>query len=254
MRILFLDILTDQPKLRELAERDIMRTSYSELFRQGMEHPSEQWSSIDASKGIFPALSEFEALVISGSMENAVPEQEKPWMHQTYAFIRDAIEQKKPLLGVCGGLQFTIRALGGTIIQSPIGRNFGLSTTTLTDAGQNDPLLATYGKEARVFVSHSYRASDLPEGCQLLSSSAKCPFDAIGYQSHVRLLQFHPEFTSEIIAGLAELHRETLIRDGYTSEEGFSTYLEETRALRHTGHTLLGSVVPFFKNVSSQVY
>ena len=250
MRILFLDILTDQPELRTLAERDIMRTSYSELFRQGMGHPRERWSSHDASKGTFPALSEFDALVISGSMENAVPDQEKPWMHQTYAFIRRAVDQKKPVFGVCGGLQFTVRALGGTIIRSPLGRNFGLSTTTLTEQGRRDPLLATYGTEAQVFVSHSYRAFDLPAGCQLLSSSAKCPFDAIGYQSHVRLLQFHPEFTPEIITGLAELHRETLIQDGHTTQEEFPRYLERTRALRHTGHTLLASIAPFFEAVA----
>lgn len=249
MKILFLDILTDQPKLRALAEETIMRTSYSELFRQGVGHPEEDWRSHDASQGMFPTLSEFDALMISGSMENAVADQEKPWMHQTYAFIRSAIDQKKPVFGVCGGLQFTIRALGGTITRSPLGRNFGLSTTTLTEEGRRDTLLATYGNEAQVFVSHSYRVSDLPAGCQLLSTSAKCPFDAIGYQSHVRLLQFHPEFTPEIITGLAELHRETLIRDGYSSEENFAQYLEETRALRHTGHTLLTSIIPFFESV-----
>lgn len=250
MRILFLDILTDQPTFREEAEREILQGTYSELFRTSLGHPSNQWATVDASRTPFPPLSSFDGLIISGSMENAVPDQEKPWMNQTYQHIRETIEAKKPVFGVCGGLQFTVRALGGMVMKNPVGRNFGLSNTTLTEAGQRDPLLSKYGNEADVLASHSYRASDLPAGCQLLSSAAKSPFDAIGYQSHVRLVQFHPEFTPEIISRLAHVHRTTLIQDGHVSEADFEEYVAKTRDLRHTGHELLSSIVPFFEEVT----
>ncbi len=249
MRILFLDILTDDPRLRAIAEQDIMKMSYSELFRKGFGHADDLWTVVDASRDVLPSLLSFDALVISGSMENAIKDQEKPWMHRTYDFIRDVIQANIPVFGVCGGLQFTVRSLGGEVIRNTSGRNFGLSHTKLTDDGKKDPLLSTYEDSAQVFVSHSYRAADLPTNCQLLSQSEKCPFDAIGYGSHVRLLQFHPEFNAEIIAGLAELHKETLVKEGHASESGFADYVARTRQLQGTGHRLLGSVVPFFELV-----
>lgn len=252
MRILFLDILTDQPAFREEAERDILHGTYSELFRTGLGSTPDTWATVDASRDPFPSLSSFDGLVIGGSMENAVLGQEKPWMQQTYQHIRETIEAKKPVFGVCGGLQFTVRALGGMVIKNPMGRNFGLSSTKLTEAGRRDPLLSKYGNGADVLASHSYRAADLPAGCHLLSSAPKSPFDAIGYQSHVRLVQFHPEFTPEIVSRLAHVHRTTLIEDGHVSEEGFADYIAKTRDLRHTGHELLSSIVPFFEEVKER--
>ncbi len=250
MRILFLDILTDQPSFRASAEQDILGNSYSELFRTALKHPTNNWASIDASRDPFPPLADFDALIIGGSMENAVPEEEKPWMQQTYQHIRNAIDAKKPLFGVCGGLQFTVRALGGMVTKNTMGRNFGLSKTVLTDAGRRDPLLSRYGEEAHVLASHRYRAQELPADCELLSSAEKSPFDAIAYQSHVRLTQFHPEFTPEIVARLAEVHRKDLVQDGYVSEAEFDGFVAQTRALQPTGYTLLSSIVPFFEMAS----
>lgn len=252
MRILFLDILTDDPKLRMLAEQDIMKMRYSELFRKGFGHADDLWTTVDASQDVFPSLLSFDALVISGSMENAIKGQEKPWMYRTYDFIRDVVRANIPVLGVCGGLQFTVRSLGGEVIRNTAGRNFGLSHTKLTDDGKKDALLSTYEDSAHVFVSHSYRAADLPMNCQLLAQSEECPFDAIGYGQHVRLLQFHPEFTAEILAGLAELHKETLVKEGHASESGFADYVAQTYQLQGTGHRLLGSIVPFFQSVKKR--
>ena len=195
MKILFLDILTGDRKLREFSNKKIHKGSNcSEAMRKAFGLRPEEWESVDAAFEPLPKdIAEYPAIVIGGSYEDPVMGREKPWMRRTYPLIKKIIKKQIPLLGICGGLQFTVRTFGGKIIDNPKGREFGTIKVRLTQAGQNDTLFHGIPKNFFAQSSHRCVAKNLKPSWELLGSSELCRFQAIAIGSHIRLLQFHPE-------------------------------------------------------------
>ncbi|MEK7498898.1 MAG: gamma-glutamyl-gamma-aminobutyrate hydrolase family protein, partial [Patescibacteria group bacterium] len=127
IKVLFFDILTPDLKQRELFNKEIYRGStYSETTRKMVGLKPESWVYCDATLGIFPEdITQFDGVIIGGSTGDPVVGHEKPWIKKTYPYIRKIVKKGIPLLGICGGLQFTVRALGGEVIFNPKGKEFG---------------------------------------------------------------------------------------------------------------------------------
>lgn len=214
--ILFLDILTDDKKLRKIIDAKVYGgKSYSEDMRETFGLRKDEWVWIDASKGKFPkSLSGFDAIVIGGSTEDPVKGKEKAWMEKTYPFIRRVIKNEMPLLGICGGLQFVVRALGGNVTLNPKGREFGNTDIALTKAGRSDRIFKGLPDRFMVQSSHKYRAEKLGIGWKLLGSSPACRFQAIAIGDHIRLVQFHPEMKKRQIKEIAKLREKAFIEEG----------------------------------------
>jgi len=130
LKILFLDIFTDNEKFRkEISHMLYDGGSYSDHVRKLFGLDKSQWLRLDASKGKFPIKAlDVSAIVIGGSVKDPVEGQQDKWMMETYKFINKGIKKQLPILGICGGLQFVIRALGGEIILNPKGKEFGAIT------------------------------------------------------------------------------------------------------------------------------
>ncbi|MBI5732782.1 type 1 glutamine amidotransferase [Candidatus Jorgensenbacteria bacterium] len=226
-KILFLDILTADKRLRQRVEKDF-GAPYSEESRRALGLSKIQFISVDASKGEFPDLKDYDGVIISGSAEDPVRGQEKQWMKQAYRFILEIIKAKKPLLGICGGLQFTVRALGGKIVYNPRGRNFGTTLITLTAAGQKDNLFKGLPRITKVQSNHSCIISKLKRGWKVLAFSEMTPFETVALGSKVRLVQFHPERSLEnmqVVAKPSEFKRlSDAIRTGKKIMQNFLNY------------------------------
>ena len=192
-KILFLDILTDNKYLRKEIEQKVYGgKTYAEEMRQAFGLKSSQFISKDASRGKLPNPKDYLAIVMGGSVKDPVKRQEKPWMFRVYKLIKLAQRQNVPILGICGGLQFTVKALGGTVIYNPKGRNFESAPTRLTNYGKRDALFKSLSSKITVQSSHKCIARGLRPGWRLLASSVKSPFDAIAIGDKIRLVQFHP--------------------------------------------------------------
>ena len=105
-KILFLDILADNPWRRQELESPYGGLSYPEHFRQFTGIAKNQFISIDAFGEKLPDPAKFRAIILGGSGKDPVKKQESPWILETYKFIRKTADKNIPILGICGGLQF----------------------------------------------------------------------------------------------------------------------------------------------------
>jgi len=212
MRILFLDILTDDQKLRSEINKKIYKgKSYSEAVRTTFNFDKKGWAYCDASKTDFPkSLKRFDAVVIGGSTKDPLSGQEETWMKKTYLFIRRLIKNKKPILGICGGLQFVARALGKKVILNPRGKEFGAISVRITKEGREDPLFKNLPRSISVYSSHKCTIESFDKKWALLASSKTCGFQSFAVGDRIRLTQFHPEMSTKHIRALAKMRRQTL--------------------------------------------
>jgi GMP synthase-like glutamine amidotransferase len=135
----------------------------------------------------------------------------KPWQERLIALVRRAVfEYRLPYLGLCGGGQLGLVAMGGRVGPNPVGVGFHpdragslvIRTTQveLTEAGKADPLFdgvpASFGMTA---IHSDYMAGVPQDGFTVLASSADIPNQAVAYGDRVRLLGLHPEVTREFL-------------------------------------------------------
>ncbi|AKB51000.1 Glutamine amidotransferase class-I [Methanosarcina barkeri str. Wiesmoor] len=147
-----------------------------------------------------PELDSFDLLIIMGGSIGVYDYKENPWLRDEKAFIKQAIEAGKPILGICLGAQLLADILGARVYENrhmemgwfPV-RAFG---------GENKPeFLEGLPDEITVFHWHS-RTFDLPVGAVQLFESEGCKNQAFIYNGRIVALQFHPEVNEERILSL----------------------------------------------------
>ncbi len=132
-------------------------------------------------------------IILSGGPESA---------HQDETLKPDAIvyEMGVPVLGICYGMQIMAAELGGTV-DTAGKREYGYAEVTvkhtlhlLSDlADRHD---SNHGGLLDVWMSHGDRVTALPEGFEVIASSANAPRAATADPSRGFYgLQFHPEVT-----------------------------------------------------------
>lgn len=106
-------------------------------------------------------------------------------------FIRRCDAAKKPLMGACFGHQAIALALGGTVERSPKGYNVGIEDTVFT--ARRSYMNPTHDT-LPMYMFHEDAVTALPEGCDLLGSSANCDIASFAKGQHILTTQAHPEF------------------------------------------------------------
>jgi GMP synthase (glutamine-hydrolysing) len=122
-----------------------------------------------------------------------------PWMLQTEAWLRRAADAGKPILGVCFGHQMLAMAFGGTVGNHPMGTEVGTALIALNDTGAEDALFSGIPKRFAGYVAHTQSVLKLPETAVCLGGSDYEPHHIIRWFPKVYGVQFHPEFTDEVI-------------------------------------------------------
>lgn len=236
----FLDILTDdQQKRRNYLRRVYGQISRSETTRRTFGFRKEEWKYIDGTRDLSTLELDYDAIVIGGSLENPLRESESPWMRSVFSFILRVVDREIPLLGICGGLQFTARALGVNVVHNKSGREFGPTTIELTEAGTKDPLFDGVSSPAMVFSSHAYSVEDIPPTWKILAQSASCEAQAVAIGSRIRLLQFHPEMSPGRLKRIALERKSNLVEEGVVSECGFDQLCASIDAADTVGPDIL---------------
>ena len=155
----------------------------------------------------------------------------------------ELLAAKKPVLGICYGMQALAMKLGGGV-ESSDHREYGYAAVTL--AGK-DPLLqglAKPGADLNVWMSHGDRVEKLPPGFTAIASSANSPLAAMAdVQRKIYGLQFHPEVT-HTEHGLEIIRRFVLdicgCEPSWTAKNIIAEHLDNVRAKVGSDRVLLG--------------
>jgi GMP synthase (glutamine-hydrolysing) len=141
----------------------------------------------------------YAAAIVTGSP--AMVSERLSWSEATAGWLRDAITRGLPILGVCYGHQLLAHALGGRVDYHASGREIGTVGIERLAASDGDALLATAPARFLAHASHQQSVLELPDGAVVLARSAHDPHHAVRYAPRAWGLQFHPEFSVEILRG-----------------------------------------------------
>jgi len=138
-------------------------------------------------------------------------------------FVAAVFESGAPFFGSCWGFQVGVAAAGGTVAESPRGRELGLARKiALTDAGRSHPM---YQGKASVFDApavHLDEITHLPSGSIVLASNHHNAIQAATVSKAGGTfwgVQYHPEFDLEHMAGLISCYTEGFVKDGFFADE-----------------------------------
>jgi GMP synthase-like glutamine amidotransferase len=161
---------------------------------------------------VYPELATFDMLLIMGGPMGVYEEAQWPWMKAEKAFIKQAVDAGKIVLGICLGSQLLAEALGAKVYPNAV-KEIGFFPVAVID----DELTAHLPKEWMVFHWHG-DTFDLPEASVLLASSGACKNQAYRMGKCVGL-QFHPEADVALIQQMVHHEKAELVKDEYVQTE-----------------------------------
>ncbi|MFI0845030.1 type 1 glutamine amidotransferase [Mesorhizobium sp. IMUNJ 23232] len=139
----------------------------------------------------------YDAAVVLGGGQNALADDEYPYIPPLLELSRDFSARDKAVLGICLGSQLLARAFGG---KNQIGgaSEFGWCPVSLTDEGAADPVLRHAPRDFSIFQWHDDTFS-LPAGALHLASSNVARNQAFRVGRATYGIQFHFEADRKLV-------------------------------------------------------
>jgi len=170
-------------------------------------------TAVDFVRGERVPLDQATGVVLTGSTAGVYEADDRPWIADQAALVRELVDRSIPTLGVCFGHQIVNAALGGTV--EPVGTTAALVEADLA----TDPL---FDDVTPVVASlHGDAVTEVGEGLSIIASADHAPVFGTRHQTApVWTVQFHPEIGTH--------HRETLV-DRFGWDERDHTFADVTR-------------------------
>lgn len=166
--------------------------------------------------GLLPAhLDDVLGIVITGSP--AMVTDRQPWSEAVARWLAFEILERQscvPVIGICYGHQLLAHALGGRVDYNPRGREIGTVEIRATDARADDPLFGGLDFPLDAHVTHLQSVVELPPGAVHLAASDLEPHHAFRVGDQVWGVQFHPEFTEDIMRAYLDTLGERMAGEG----------------------------------------
>ena len=162
---------------------------------------------IELGSGEIPLpLEDFETLVIMGGPMGVYEMDRYPHLRIESRLIREAINRRMKILGVCLGAQMVAYCLGSKVYQGHK-EEIGWHSIDLTGDGLKDPVIrklaihprvGDFWRKFKVFHWHG-DTFDLPIGAVFLARSDLYKTQAFRYGDNVYGFQFHVEVTKDML-------------------------------------------------------
>jgi GMP synthase-like glutamine amidotransferase len=159
---------------------------------------------------LLPDLKALDLIIAMGGPMSVNDESEFPWLQDEKRFIRSAIENGKPVLGICLGSQLIANSLGARVYRNPV-KEIGWFPIEATPAAAET---FHFPSKCEVFHWHG-ETFDLPANAVRLAKSAACENQAFQIARNVLALQFHLETTPENLEGLIKNCEQELVPSAY---------------------------------------
>lgn len=160
-----------------------------------------------------PRPEEFNSVIITGSHDNVT--DRASWMQDLMDWVRERAYGRVAMLGICFGHQLMSIALGGAADFHPRGVEIGTVEVELTAAGSADPLMAGLPGRFYVHATHAQTVIVPPPGASVLAYNTHERHHALSFGKKAWGLQFHPEYTADIVRGYIEQAGDGLEKRGY---------------------------------------
>jgi GMP synthase (glutamine-hydrolysing) len=181
---------------------------------KGCGLPGVAFSVIDMMKDRnLPPAEGLSGVIITGSP--AMVTDQAPWMQTLASWIPQVLERQIPLLGICFGHQILAHAMGGSVAYHPGGREIGSVSIALTPAGKQDILLGSLPDVFMAHATHAQTVTQLPLDTQVLAGNSYESRHAFRIGKNAWGVQFHPEFSAEIMAAYISEQAAPLLGAGY---------------------------------------
>lgn len=154
-----------------------------------------------------------DGLIVMGGPMNIYDELQFPWLTPEKAYIKKAIDNEVPVLGICLGAQLIADVLGSRITQNP-DTEMGWWNVTWSASSKAALLPDLLEDESLVFHWHADTFA-LPSGAERLASNLACFNQGFRFGNKVLAMQFHMESTPESVTALIENSGDTLMDSTY---------------------------------------
>ncbi len=167
-----------------------------------------------------PAADDPHPVIISGSW--AMVTDKADWSEALASWIRLRYASEAPLLGVCYGHQLMAYALGGLVHYHPKGRELGCLPVWQVPLSLNEheqALLKGLPTRFYTFLTHQQTVLQPPPQARILLRSSHDTHQMLSYRAGFYSVQFHPEFTTPLLAACIHGRAEQLAQEGYVVQD-----------------------------------
>ena len=176
-----------------------------------------------------PSMAHFDWLIVMGGPMNIYEDVQYPWLKSEKAFIGQAINYKKVVIGICLGAQLIADVLGAPVTSNRY-KEIGWHPVYKIENSSPSPLASVFPDTVDALHWHG-DTFDLPDGALHLARSEACEHQAFVYRDHVVALQFHMEITRNSLQSLIK-HCGQDIDDGLFVQSSESMMAEPQRFKR----------------------
>ncbi|GAB6089233.1 glutamine amidotransferase [Spirochaeta dissipatitropha] len=154
-----------------------------------------------------------------------------PWSERTAEWIRQLLDERIPILGICYGHQLLAHAVGARVGFLPGGIEIGTAAVhRRRKEAVDDPLFVHLPACFQAQTAHSQTVLELPDDAVHLASSRRDPHHAFRIGDNAWGVQFHPEFSPVVMREYVRRHRTDIEQSGQNYETCFKGVTETPQA------------------------